>query len=73
MSDLYDLFKPKEPPAQQAFDKEAWAEKKKAEKSRCYAMIDASLERIAQDQSCLRTTSKYRASLICTPRRKTLC
>ena len=49
MSDLYDLFKPKEPPASQAFDKEAWAEKKKAEKSRCYAMIDASLERIGQD------------------------
>lgn len=50
MSDLYDLFKPKEaPPAPQAFDKEAWAEKKKAEKSRCYAMIDASLERIGQD------------------------
>ena len=48
MSDLYDLFKPKEPPAPQAFDKEAWAEKKKAEKSRCYAMIDASLERIGQ-------------------------
>lgn len=49
MSDLYDLFKPKEPPAPQAFDKETWAEKKKAEKSRCYAMIDASLERIGQD------------------------
>ena len=49
MSDLYDLFKPKEPPAPQAFDKEAWAEKKKAEKSRCYARIDASLERIGQD------------------------
>lgn len=50
MSDLYDLFKPKEAPAApQAFDKAAWAEKKKAEKARCYAMIDASLERIGQD------------------------
>lgn len=63
MSDLYDLFKPKEPPAQQAFDKEAWAEKKKAEKSRCYAMIDASLERIGQDpalfENYLKVQSKF--------------
>lgn len=63
MSDLYDLFKPKEPPAPQAFDKEAWAEKKKAEKSRCYAMIDVSLERIGQDpelfESYLKVQSRF--------------
>ena len=63
MSDLYDLFKPKEPQAPQAFDKEAWAEKKKAEKSRCYAIIDASLERIGQDpelfESYLKVQSKF--------------
>ena len=63
MSHLYDLFKPKEPPAPQAFDKEAWAEKKKAEKSRCYAMIDLSLERIGQApelfESYLKVQSRF--------------
>ena len=54
--DIFDAPKAQEPAYQpDAFDKEAWAAKKQAERSSAYELIDRTAEDVVRDGAAFRT------------------